>query len=46
MYKFRLVSPMPRTVYGIEEGGTIGDRIGRNGNLIVEPIRKEDDDED
>ncbi len=42
-YGFRLVTPMPRTVYDIEEGGTIGDRVGRSGNLIVEPILDEDD---
>lgn len=37
-YGFRLVSPMPRTVYGAEGGGTIGSNVGRSGNLIVEPI--------
>ncbi|KAL9131341.1 MAG: hypothetical protein Q9217_000720 [Psora testacea] len=42
-YRFRLVAPMPRTVYEVTTGGTIGSRIGRSGNLIVEPI---DDAED
>lgn len=37
-YGFRLVSPMPREVYTLENGGSIGERIGRGGNLIVEPI--------
>lgn len=44
-YGFRLVSPMPRAVYGVEDGGTIRDKIGRGGNLLVEPI-DEDEDED
>lgn len=33
-YGFRLVSPMPRVVYGLDEGGSIGDRIGKGGNLL------------
>lgn len=43
-YGFRLVSPMPRTVYEVEAGGSVRERIGRGGNLLVEMI--EDDDED
>ncbi|KAI9726511.1 MAG: hypothetical protein M1828_001333 [Chrysothrix sp. TS-e1954] len=36
-YRFRLVSPMPREVYDLEgQSGTIRERIGRSGNLIVE----------
>jgi len=46
IYGFRLVSPMPRTVYDLELGGTIGERVGRSGNLIVEPIVEEEDDGD
>lgn len=42
-YGFRLVTPMPRTVYDLEQGGTIGERVGKSGNLIVEPILDEDD---
>ena len=42
-YKFCLVSPMPRVVYGIEGGGTVAGKLGRSGNLIVEPINDEDD---
>lgn len=42
-YKFCLVSPMPRVLYDIEGGGTVGGKLGRSGNLIVEPINDEDD---
>lgn len=44
-FDFRLVQTLPRVVYGVEDGGTIGERVGRSGNLIVEPI-KDDEDED
>ncbi|KAI9932039.1 hypothetical protein ASPWEDRAFT_111192 [Aspergillus wentii DTO 134E9] len=44
-YGFRLVSPMPRAVYEVDAGGSIRDKIGRGGNLLVEPINDEDDDE-
>lgn len=43
VYEFLLVSPMPRTVYDLDTGGSIGDRIGNGANLIVEPISEEDD---
>ncbi|KAL8683358.1 MAG: hypothetical protein Q9224_006688 [Gallowayella concinna] len=42
-YRFRLVSPMPRMVYGPAKGDSIGNRIGRSGNLLVESIDDEDD---
>ena len=42
-FNFRLVSPMPRVVYDIDAGGTVGSKIGRSGNLIVEPILDEED---
>ncbi|KAJ5082687.1 hypothetical protein N7532_011730 [Penicillium argentinense] len=45
-YGFRLVSPMPRAVYAVEEGGTIRDKIGRGGNLLVEPIEEEEEEEE
>lgn len=45
-YGFRLVSPMPRAVYAVEDGGTIREKIGRGGNLLVEPIEDDDDEED
>ena len=41
-YRFRLVSPMPRTVFELEKGGSVGERIGRGANLIVEPITEDD----
>ena len=37
-YGFQLVSPMPRVVYGLDKGGSVGDRVGRAANLIVEPL--------
>lgn len=37
-YAFQLVSPMPREVYELKAGGTVKQRIGRSGNLIVERI--------
>jgi FAS-associated factor 2 len=45
-YGFRLVSPMPREVYDLEKGGSIRERMGRSGNLIVERILDEDDSDD
>lgn len=42
-YGFSLVSPMPRAVYGVEEGGSIRDKIGRGGNLLVEPVEEVDE---
>ena len=45
VYAFHLVAPMPRIVYDLESGGTVGERIGKSGSLIVEPIA-EDDEED
>lgn len=45
-YKFRLVSPMPRTVFELDEGGTVKEKIGRSGNLIVERTVTEEEDEE
>jgi FAS-associated factor 2 len=45
-YKFQLVSPMPREVYDVKTGGTIRERIGRSGNLIVERTNVEEEDEE
>ncbi|KAL9116246.1 MAG: hypothetical protein Q9227_000617 [Pyrenula ochraceoflavens] len=45
-YGFQLVSPMPRAVYDLESGGTIGERVGKGANLIVESIGEEDEDEE
>ena len=44
-FDFRLVSTLPRVVYDPESGGTIGERVGRSGNLIVEPITDGEDEE-
>ena len=43
-YGFRLVSPMPRTIYEVNDGGSVGVKVGRSGNLIVEPINQEGED--
>ncbi|KAL8866342.1 MAG: hypothetical protein Q9198_008928 [Flavoplaca austrocitrina] len=43
-YRFRLVSPMPRMVHSFAGDHTIGDRIGRSGNLLVEVTDDDDDD--
>ncbi|KAF9890374.1 hypothetical protein FE257_006042 [Aspergillus nanangensis] len=45
-YGFRLVSPMPRTVYDVEAGGLIREKVGRGGNLLVEPIDDDSDEEE
>ncbi|EMC92216.1 hypothetical protein BAUCODRAFT_151643 [Baudoinia panamericana UAMH 10762] len=45
-YQFRLVSPMPREVFEVEKGGTIRERIGRSGNLIVEKTLGEEEEEE
>jgi FAS-associated factor 2 len=44
-FKFCLVSTLPRVVYDLESGGTIGERVGRSGNLIVEPVSDGADEE-
>ena len=45
-FGFRLVSPMPRTEYDVKSTSTIGQSIGRSGNLIVESIGGDDDEDD
>jgi FAS-associated factor 2 len=45
-FEFQLVSTLPRVVYSISEGGTIGEQVGKSGNLIVEPISTDEDDEE
>ncbi|RYP02894.1 hypothetical protein DL765_010654 [Monosporascus sp. GIB2] len=44
-YKFRVASLMPRVVYEPDAATTLGERIGRSGNLIVEDLH-DDEDED
>lgn len=45
-FDFRLVSTLPRVVYDPASDGTIGERVGRNGNLIVESIAEVEDEDD
>lgn len=45
-FEFQLVSPMPREVYDVKAGGTVRSRIGRSGNLIVERLVDDDEEED
>ncbi|KAF2138148.1 uncharacterized protein K452DRAFT_301509 [Aplosporella prunicola CBS 121167] len=45
-YKFLLVSPMPREAFELGKGGSIKERIGRSGNLIVERTDIESDEEE
>ena len=42
-YGFQMVSPMPRAVYDLDSGGSIGERVGKGANLIVESIEGEDE---
>jgi FAS-associated factor 2 len=42
-YGFQLVSPMPRVVYDVESGGSIRERIGHGGNLMVELIEGDEE---
>lgn len=41
-YQFLLVQSLPRVVFHVSEGGTIGEKVGKTGNLIVELIHPED----
>lgn len=43
-YGFRLVSPMPREVFDVADRATIGGRLGRSANLIVERLDGGDED--
>ncbi|KAI1818502.1 UBX domain-containing protein [Poronia punctata] len=46
-YGFRIASPIPRVVYDPDDNATLGERIGRSGNLIVEStIADSDSDSD
>lgn len=44
-YAFRLVSPMPRTVYDAESNVSVGASIKNNTNLVVEPLGDEEEEE-
>ncbi|KAH6973400.1 hypothetical protein BKA56DRAFT_491292 [Ilyonectria sp. MPI-CAGE-AT-0026] len=45
-FKFRIASILPRMVYEPSATVTMGQKIGRSGNLIVEDITPESEDED
>ncbi|KAI4724595.1 UBX-domain-containing protein [Aureobasidium sp. EXF-10728] len=45
-YEFQLVSPMPREVYGLDQGGTLKSRVGRSANLMVEKLVEGDDEDE
>ncbi|KAK6189639.1 Dolichyl-phosphate-mannose--protein mannosyltransferase 1 [Pestalotiopsis sp. IQ-011] len=45
-YTFRIAGLMPRVVYEPDNSATLGEKIGRSGNLIVESIVHEDEEED
>ena len=45
-YRFRVVSLMPRVIYEPSENDTIGQQIGKSGNLIVEEMLADDEDEE
>ncbi|KAK7917645.1 hypothetical protein PG985_011253 [Apiospora marii] len=45
-YAFRIAGLMPRIVYEPKDTATLGERMGRGGNLIVEDLVPEVDDED
>ncbi|KAI6777981.1 UBX domain-containing protein-like protein [Emericellopsis cladophorae] len=44
-YSFRIASTLPREVYEPSQTATMGERIGRSGNLIVEQIVADSDSE-
>lgn len=44
-YGFHLVGIMPRTVYE-PDAGSVGECLGKSGNLVVEPLDDEDDEDD
>lgn len=45
-YTFRIASTLPRVVYEPSTTATMGERIGKSGNLIVEELPTESDEED
>ncbi|KAI0162253.1 UBX domain-containing protein [Xylariaceae sp. FL1272] len=46
LYAFRIASPLPREVFQPDDTETLGKRIGRSGNLIVEAVVPEEEDEE
>ncbi|KAF4119876.1 FAS-associated factor 2 [Geosmithia morbida] len=45
-YRFRISSTLPREVYEPSKEVTMGQKIGRSGNLVVEEAGDDDDDEE
>ncbi|KAH7185293.1 uncharacterized protein B0J16DRAFT_341268 [Fusarium flagelliforme] len=45
-YKFRIASILPRMVYEPSTSVTMGEKIGKSGNLIVEDISPDSEDDD
>lgn len=45
-YEFLLVQPIPRKEFHVTAGGSVGELIGRGGNLIVERTNVGDDEEE
>ncbi|OTB07358.1 hypothetical protein M426DRAFT_318051 [Hypoxylon sp. CI-4A] len=45
-YNFRIASPLPRVVYEPDKNATLGEKIGRSGNLIVESVIPDDESDD
>ena len=45
-YAFRIASLMPREVLHPSESVTIGAKVGRGGNLVVEELAHDEDDEE
>lgn len=45
-YTFRIASTLPREVYEPSTSATMGNKIGRSGNLIVEPLADSDGSDD
>jgi FAS-associated factor 2 len=44
-FKFQLASPLPRKVFSIGSSSTLEKEIGRSGNILVEPLEDEDEEE-
>lgn len=42
-FEFRLISPMPRIIYEPDDQVPIGVRVGKNSNLIFEPVSGDDE---
>ncbi|KAK0612311.1 hypothetical protein B0T17DRAFT_511525 [Bombardia bombarda] len=45
-YEFRIASVMPRETFGPSDAVTIGEKMGRGGNLVVEEILYDEDEDE